>query len=74
MSRARARLPKLLLALGAAAVALTLSGCVVFYVQPSSKQNKVIGSVQVTITACASRTDASPPTGSCYDKDRKSVV
>jgi len=60
-------LPKLLLALAGAAVVLTLSGCVVFFVQPSSKQNKVIGSVQVTITACASRTDSSPPTGSCRD-------
>jgi hypothetical protein len=59
----RARIP--LATAAALGAALLLGGCVVFKIEPSAVQNGTVGSVHVTIVACASRTGSSPPSGSC---------
>ncbi|TML34418.1 MAG: hypothetical protein E6G29_10435 [Actinobacteria bacterium] len=58
---------RLLLGVGAIGAAVVLSGCIVFKVEPVAVQNQTLGSVHVTIVACASRSSGSPsqPMGSC---------
>jgi hypothetical protein len=59
--------PRARILFGAASLgaAFLLSGCVVFQFQPTAVQNNALGSVHVTINACASWTSSSPPNGSC---------
>ena len=59
----------LVTAVAAVAVALTMSGCVVFSVQPSASQSQVLGSVRATISVCATQS-SSPPSGACNRDDR----